>query len=231
MLISAIDYNDYLGRIGIGKIQSGEVKIGDNIVLISREGNKSNAKISKLYIYRDFHRVEVVELFAGDIGAVAGLEDVNIGETIASPAKPEGLPFTAIDEPTLTMNFMVNNSPFAGQEGKYVTTRNISERLSRELKSNVSLNVEMTDSPDCFRVSGRGVLKGSEAQLAQLQADLQEEKEKCEQDSVKDTPRLRRLQMDINRIQGRETHASLDSELSMVLFEGYDLQVQYLFVD
>ncbi len=158
MLISAIDYNDYLGRIGIGRIHSGKVKLGDNIVLISREGNKSNAKISKLYIYRDFHRVEVEELSAGDIGAIAGLEDVNIGETIASPDKPEGLPFTAIDEPTITMNFMVNNSPFAGQEGKYVTTRNISERLSRELKSNVSLSVEMTDSPDCFKVSGRGEL-------------------------------------------------------------------------
>ncbi len=158
MLISAIDYNDYLGRIGIGRINSGKIKVGDSIVLISREGEKSNAKITKLYTYRDFHRAEVDELSAGDIGAIAGLEDVNIGDTIASPDKPEGLPFVAIDEPTITMNFMVNNSPFAGKEGRYVTTRNISERLSRELKSNVSLSVEMTDSPDCFKVSGRGEL-------------------------------------------------------------------------
>jgi len=158
MLISAIDYNDYLGRIGIGRINSGKLIMGDNVVLINREGEKTNAKITKLYSYRDFHRVEIDELSAGDIGAIAGLEDVNIGETIASPQKPEGLPFVAIDEPTITMNFIVNNSPFAGQEGKYVTTRNISERLSKELKSNVSLNVEMTDSPDSFKVSGRGEL-------------------------------------------------------------------------
>ncbi len=158
MLISAIDYNDYLGRIGIGRIKSGKIIVGDNIVLISREGTKSNAKITKLYSYRDFHRVEIDELTAGDIGAIAGLEDVNIGDTIASPSKPEGLPFVAIDEPTITMNFMVNTSPFAGQEGKYVTTRNLSDRLSKELKSNVSLNVEMTDSPDSFKVSGRGEL-------------------------------------------------------------------------
>ncbi|HKJ81284.1 MAG TPA: GTP-binding protein, partial [Ignavibacteriaceae bacterium] len=158
MLISAIDYNDYLGRIGIGRVKSGKIIVGDNIVLISREGTKLNAKITKLYSYRDFHRVEIDELTAGDIGAIAGLEDVNIGDTITSPLKPEGLPFVAIDEPTITMNFIVNTSPFAGQEGKYVTTRNISDRLSKELKSNVSLNVEMTDSPDSFKVSGRGEL-------------------------------------------------------------------------
>jgi len=158
MLISAIDYNDYLGRIGIGRVNSGIVKKGDNIFMITREGTKISAKITKLYSYRDFHRVEIDELSAGDIGAIAGLEDVNIGDTITSLDKPEGLPFVAIDEPTITMNFMVNNSPFAGQEGKYVTTRNISERLSKELKSNVSLTVEMTESPDSFKVSGRGEL-------------------------------------------------------------------------
>ncbi len=158
MLISAIDYNDYLGRIGIGRIHNGNVKVGDNIVLITKEEQKINAKISRLYTFENIKRVEVNELTAGDIGAVAGLEDVDIGDTIADPKKPEPLPFVAIDEPTITMNFMVNNSPFAGQEGKYVTTRNISERLSRELKSNVSLRVEMTDSPDVFKVSGRGEL-------------------------------------------------------------------------
>src|SRR5690606_5540620 len=158
MLISAIDYNDYLGRIGIGRVYSGKIKTGDSIVLITREGEKINSKISKLYSYENIKRVEVDEIYAGDIGAIAGFEDVDIGDTFASPLKPEGLPFVAIDEPTITMNFIVNNSPFAGQEGKYVTTRNLSERLSRELKSNVSLRVEMTDSPDIFKVSGRGEL-------------------------------------------------------------------------
>ena len=158
MLISAIDYNDYLGRIGIGRIHSGVIKTGENIVLITREGKKINSKVSKMYSFENIKRVEVDELSAGDIGSIAGFEDVDIGDTFASPEKPEALPFVAIDEPTITMNFMVNNSPFAGLEGKYVTTRNISERLSKELKSNVSLRVEMTDSPDIFRVSGRGEL-------------------------------------------------------------------------
>jgi GTP-binding protein len=158
MLISAIDYNDYLGRIGIGRVHSGVVKIGDNIVVITKDGLKVNAKITKLYAFENIKRIETNELSAGDIGAIAGLEDVDIGDTIASPKQPEGLPFVAIDEPTITMNFMVNTSPFAGLEGKYVTTRNISERLSKELKSNVSLRVEMTDSPDVFKVSGRGEL-------------------------------------------------------------------------
>ncbi len=158
MLISAIDYNDYLGRIGIGRVKNGSVKIGDNIVLITKDDKKTFAKITKLYSFEYIKREEVNEIIAGDIGAIAGLEDVDIGDTIASPQIPERLPFVAIDEPTITMDFMVNNSTFAGQEGKYVTTRNISERLSKELKSNVSLKVEMTDSPDIFKVSGRGEL-------------------------------------------------------------------------
>jgi len=158
MLISAIDYNDYLGRIGIGKVTNGKVKLGDNIVLLTKDGGKIATKITRLYQFENIKRVEADEISAGDIGAIAGLEDVDIGDTIADPKKPEALPFVAIDEPTLTMNFMVNNSPFAGTEGKYVTTRNIGERLSKELKSNVSLKVEMTDSPDTFKVSGRGEL-------------------------------------------------------------------------
>ncbi len=161
MLISAIDYNDYLGRIGIGRIYSGRIKVGDNIILLSKEGNISAdriTKITKLYSFENIKRVEAEELSEGDIGAIAGIEDIDIGDTICDPDKLEPLPFVAIDEPTISMNFMVNNSPFAGQEGKYVTTRNISERLSRELKSNVSLNVEITDSPDIFKVSGRGEL-------------------------------------------------------------------------
>jgi len=161
MLISAIDYNDYLGRIGIGRIYSGRIKVGDNIILLSKEGNISAdgiTKITKLYSFENIKRVEAEELSEGDIGAIAGIEDIDIGDTICDPDKQEPLPFAAIDEPTISMNFLVNNSPFAGQEGKYVTTRNISERLSRELKSNVSLSVEITDSPDIFKVSGRGEL-------------------------------------------------------------------------
>ncbi len=158
MLISAIDYNDYLGRIGIGRIRKGVLRTGDNMILISKDGQRTEARITKLYSFESIKRVETNELTSGDIGGIAGLEDVDIGDTIASPINPEPLPFVAIDEPTITMNFMVNNAPFAGQEGKYVTTRNISERLSKELKSNVSLRVEMTDSPDIFKVSGRGEL-------------------------------------------------------------------------
>ncbi len=158
MLISSIDYNDYLGRIGIGRVRSGTLKVGENIVLITSKGEKINFKISRLYSFENIRRIETNELTAGDIGAVAGLEDVDIGDTIASPLKPEGLPFVSIDEPTITMNFIVNNSPFAGLDGKYVTTRNLNERLLKELKSNVSLRVEITDSPDVFKVSGRGEL-------------------------------------------------------------------------
>ncbi len=158
MLISAIDYNDYLGRIGIGRIKNGSVKIGDNMLHITKTDEKVNARITKIYTFENIKRLEAQELTGGDIGAIAGLEDVDIGDTVTSPLKPESLPFVAIDEPTITMNFIINNAPFAGLEGKYVTTRHISERLSRELKSNVSLKVEMTDSPDVFKVSGRGEL-------------------------------------------------------------------------
>lgn len=158
MLVSAIDYNDYLGRMGIGRVYSGKISLGDPVVLISRDGAKIESKVSKLYVFENIKRVEVDEIVAGDIGAIAGLEDVDIGDTICNPSNQEPLPFVDIDEPTLTMNFIVNNSPFAGLEGKYVTTRNLSERLSKELKTNVSLRVEMTQSPDVFKVSGRGEL-------------------------------------------------------------------------
>ena len=158
MLISAIDYNDYLGRIGIGKIHRGRLNIGDSIVLIPREGKPQNEKISKIYVFDNLKRVEVEDAVAGDIVAVAGLEDVDIGDTIASPLRPEGITGVSVEEPRISMNFMVNTSPFAGKEGKYVTSRNLSERLSKELKANVGLRVEMTDSTDIFRVSGRGEL-------------------------------------------------------------------------
>ncbi|MFM8393734.1 MAG: GTP-binding protein, partial [Acidobacteriota bacterium] len=158
MLISAIDYNDYLGRIGIGKVHYGSVKVGDQIVLLTRDGDRQNAKVTKLYEFENIKRKEVTDAHAGDIIAIAGLEDLDIGDTLCDPNMVEKIESIAVEEPRITMNFMVNNSPFAGQDGKYVTTRNLSERLSKELKSNVGLRVEMTDSPDVFKVSGRGEL-------------------------------------------------------------------------
>ncbi|GMU86622.1 MAG: GTP-binding protein [Ignavibacteriales bacterium] len=158
MLISAIDYNDYLGRIGIGKLHYGKVKVGDDTILIPHEGPQQKVRISKLYVYDNIKRVEAAEAYAGDIVAVAGMEDIDIGDTLASPLKPIAIPSVAIEEPRISMNFIVNNSPFAGLEGKFVTTRNIGERLSKELKTNVGLRVEITDSADVFKVSGRGEL-------------------------------------------------------------------------
>lgn len=158
MLISAIDYNDYLGRIGIGKVHAGSLKMNDPIVLVTREGHKLNAKITKIYQFENIRRKEVDSAHAGDIIAIAGLEDLDIGDTVCDPVDQEPLHSVAVEEPRITMNFIVNNSPFAGREGKWVTTRNLSERLSKELKTNVGLRVEMTDSPDIFRVSGRGEL-------------------------------------------------------------------------
>jgi GTP-binding protein len=158
MLVSSIDYNDYLGRIGIGKIYNGKLNLSDNVFLIRKDGKQEQARITKIYAYEGVKKVEIQEAIAGDIVAVAGMEDIDIGETLTSPELPEALPFVDIDEPTISMNFMVNTSPFAGQEGKFVTTRNIYERLVRELKTNVSLRVELTDSPDVFKVSGRGEL-------------------------------------------------------------------------
>lgn len=158
MLISAIDYNEYLGRIGVGKIHFGKIKVGDNIVIIPREGEKQTAKVTKLYAFENIKRVEITDASAGDIIALAGLEDVDISDTLCSPEKQEALPSIAIEEPRISMNFIVNNSPFAGKDGKYVTTRNIYERLIKELKSNVGLRVELTDSTDSFKVSGRGEL-------------------------------------------------------------------------
>ncbi|MBI2417021.1 MAG: translational GTPase TypA [Ignavibacteriales bacterium] len=158
MLVSAIDYNDYLGRIGIGKIHFGKLTLGDPVVLVNSDGDKQNAKISKLYVYENIKRVEVESAIAGDIIAIAGMDDVDIGNTISNTADTTPLPTVAIEEPRITMNFMVNTSPFAGLEGKYVTTRNLGERLSKELKTNMGMRVEITDSPDTFKVSGRGEL-------------------------------------------------------------------------
>jgi GTP-binding protein len=158
MLVTTIDYSDYLGRLGIGRISRGTIKLGSPMKIIHRDGNPEDARVTKIYTFEGLKRVEIKEASVGDIIALAGMEDVDIGETIADAADPTPLPFVSIDEPTLSMNFMVNNSPFAGQEGRYVTTRNLGERLARELRSNVSLRVELTDSPDVFKVSGRGEL-------------------------------------------------------------------------
>ena len=158
MLVTTIDYNDYLGRLGIGRIHRGTIRLGGPMKVIHRDGTVENARVTKIYTFEGLKRVETPESSAGDIIAIAGMEDVDIGETIADEADPTPLPFVAIEEPTLSMNFVVNNSPFAGLEGKYVTTRHLSERLARELRSNVSLRIELTDSPDVFKVSGRGEL-------------------------------------------------------------------------
>lgn len=158
MLVTTIDYNDYLGRLGIGKVHRGTIRMGGQMEVIHRDGSKEDARVTKIYTFEGLKRVEVEEASVGDVIALAGMEDVDIGETIVDAADPTPLPFVAIEEPTLSMNFVVNNSPFAGQDGKYVTTRNLQERLMRELRSNVSLQVELTDSPDVFKVSGRGEL-------------------------------------------------------------------------
>ena len=158
VLFSNIDYDDYVGRIGIGRVERGEVHNGQNVVLCHRDGTTKNVKITKLYQFEGLHRVEVEEARLGDIVAVSGIADLNIGETACAPECVEPLPFVQIDEPTVSMMFMVNNSPFAGREGKFVTSRNLRERLFKEVETNVAMRVEETDSPDTFKVSGRGEL-------------------------------------------------------------------------
>ncbi|EES91313.1 translational GTPase TypA [Clostridium botulinum] len=158
LLVTTIDYNEYVGRIGIGKIERGKVAKNQQVTIVDRECNKRNVKVSNLYVYNGLKREEVEEAQLGDIVAVSGIVDINIGETIADPSRPEAVEFIEIDEPTLSMYFMVNDSPFAGKEGEYVTSRHLRDRLMKELETNVSLKVEETDSADSFKVSGRGEL-------------------------------------------------------------------------
>lgn len=158
MLVSSIDYDNYVGRIAIGRLESGKINQGQPVAVCRKDGNIQQTKIGKLYTYQGLKRYEINEAVAGDIIAVVGIPDINIGETIADSQNPVAIPFVDIDEPTLTMTFSVNNGPFAGREGQFVTSRHLKDRLMKELESNVSLRVEETESTDSFKVSGRGEL-------------------------------------------------------------------------
>lgn len=159
ILISTIDYNEYVGRIGVGKVDNGSIRVNQEVAIVNHhEPDKlRRVKIGKLYEYEGLNRVEVKEAEFGSIVAVSGISDLHIGDTITSPESPESIPFQKISEPTISMNFMVNDSPLAGQEGQYITSRHLRDRLFRELNTDVSLRVEEL-TPDCFKVSGRGEL-------------------------------------------------------------------------
>lgn len=158
MLVSSIDYDEYTGRIAIGRIERGSMKWGQQAVICTKDGNTREVKLARIYKFEGLKRIECQEVTIGDIVAIPGLENINIGETICDKLQPEPLPFVNIDEPTVSMTFSVNNSPFAGREGVYVTSRHLRERLFKELETDVSLRVEETDTPDSFIVSGRGEL-------------------------------------------------------------------------
>ena len=160
VLISTIDYNEYVGRIGVGKVDNGFVKVNQDCVIVNHHdpSMKRRVKISKLYEFDGLNKVEVQRADIGSIVAISGISDIHIGDTICSPENPVAIPFQKISEPTIAMNFMVNDSPLAGQEGKFVTSRHLRERLFRELNTDVSLRVEETDNMDSFKVSGRGEL-------------------------------------------------------------------------
>lgn len=157
-LVTLMDYNEYLGRIAVGRVNRGTIKQGQAVTVMMRDGSAKSARIEKLFGFQGLKRVEIEEAGGGDIVAISGIKDINIGETIADPQHPEALPVLKIDEPTLQMTFLVNNSPFAGREGKWITSRRLRERLMKELETDVSLRVDETESPDAFIVSGRGEL-------------------------------------------------------------------------
>ena len=158
ILFSSLDYDDYLGRIGIGRVERGSVREGETVTLCKQDSTIENVKVVKLYQFEGLKRVECQNAKMGDLVAVSGIADLNIGETACELGKPDPLPFVKIDEPTISMNFMVNDSPFAGREGKFVTSRNIRARLFKEVETNVSMRVEETETTDSFKVSGRGEL-------------------------------------------------------------------------
>jgi GTP-binding protein len=192
MQVTNLGYDDYIGRIAIGRILKGKLKVGQNITVCKVDGTRKNTRITKIFIYEGIRQTEVTEASAGEIVAIAGISDITIGETIADPANPEALPLLQIDEPTLSMNFLVNNSPFAGKEGKFVTTRHIKDRLDKEMQTNVGLKVEPLEGTDGYKVSGRGELhlsvliesmrrEGYELQVSQPEVIMKEiDGQKCE---------------------------------------------------
>lgn len=200
--ITMLDYNDYVGRIGVGRVYRGRMKVGEQVALMKKDGSVKKYRVTKLFGFIGLKRVEIQEAEAGDIVAVAGMEDINVGETVCSDVEnPDALPIPRIDEPTLQMKFVTNNSPFAGREGKFVTARQIEERLLTQLETDVSLRVEKTDSPDAWIVSGRGELhlsilienmrrEGFELQISKPQVIIKEI------DGVKCEP-MERVQVDV----------------------------------
>ena len=186
MLVSNIDSDEYIGRIAVGKIKRGCVQYGETVSICKKDGTVTKAKVSKLFIYDGLGRQEAQEVSCGEIVCISGLGDVEIGETVCNVLYPDPLPVIEVDEPTISMNFLVNNSPFAGKEGQFVTSRHLRARLFKELETNVSLRVEETDSSDCFKLSGRGELhlsilietmrrEGYEFQVSKPQVILKEE--------------------------------------------------------
>ncbi len=159
LLVANLDYNDYVGRLAIGRIFSGEIRVGDQILVVKPDRTTHKTKVSQLYVFEGLKRESVDQAGCGEIVALAGIENINIGDTITSVENPQPLPSIAVDEPTIAMIFGVNNSPFAGREGKYVTSRQLKERLDKEILGNVAIRVDETDSPDQFKVSGRGELQ------------------------------------------------------------------------
>ncbi|HEY0763823.1 MAG TPA: translational GTPase TypA [Pyrinomonadaceae bacterium] len=159
LLVANLDYNDYVGRLAIGRIFSGEIKLGDQIAVVKPDRSIQKTRVSQLYVFEGLKRESVDRAGCGEIVALAGIENINIGDTITTVDNPQPLPSIAVDEPTIAMIFGVNNSPFAGKEGKYVTSRQVKERLDKEILGNVAIRVEDTDSPDQFKVSGRGELQ------------------------------------------------------------------------
>ncbi|MGB5647411.1 MAG: translational GTPase TypA [Muriicola sp.] len=192
MLITSLDYSSFTGRIAIGRLQRGTLKEGQSIVLVKRDGSKVKSKIKELYTFEGLGRIKVSEVITGDICALVGLEGFDIGDTVADSEDPQGLKTIAIDEPTMSMLFTINDSPFFGKDGKYVTSRHIKERLEKELEKNLALRLEETDSADKFMVFGRGVLhlsvlietmrrEGYEVQIGQPQVIIREfDGVKCE---------------------------------------------------
>ena len=158
MQITSLDYSTFLGRIAIGKVERGVIKEGQNVVLLQADGTIKKSKVKELYVFEGMGKRKVTEVVSGDLCAVVGLEEFNIGDTIADPETPEALPIISVDEPTMSMTFSINNSPFFGKEGKFVTSRHIRDRLMKETEKNLALRVEETDSADSFLVYGRGIL-------------------------------------------------------------------------